>query len=290
ALLGNPPFLGGKIISERYGESYSYWLASVHESASRNTDLVAQFFRRAFFLLRLNGALGLLATNTIAQGDTREAGLRIILRGGGSIYRAVRRLAWPGEAAVIVSILHVLKGRTPCVILDERQTTRLSRYLVTGMVDDTPATLRSNMDRAYNGSMVLGAGFVFDDDPRALGSSPTVSQMAELIKANPLNSECIVPYLSGEDVNNLTDILPERFIIDFGNIDEMTAREKWPDVMRIIETLVRPERQRQKREDLRRRWWQFAYRKSSVYDRISRFPAVVCCAYAGSPHMAFRML
>jgi hypothetical protein len=35
----------------------------------------SRFFRRAYELIRVNGVTGLLATNTIAQGDTRESGL-----------------------------------------------------------------------------------------------------------------------------------------------------------------------------------------------------------------------
>ena len=56
-------------------------------------------------------ALGLVATNTIAQGDTRSSGLRWICERGGEIYRATKRVKWPGDAAVVVSVLHIVKGR-----------------------------------------------------------------------------------------------------------------------------------------------------------------------------------
>ena len=68
------------------------------------------FFRRAFALMRKGGSFGLIATNTIAQGDTRSTGLRFICENGGVIYNATRRYKWPGLAAVVVSVVHVFKS------------------------------------------------------------------------------------------------------------------------------------------------------------------------------------
>ena len=58
-----------------------------------------------------SGAFGLIATNTIAQGDTRASGLRWICQHGGEIFSVRRRVKWPGLAAVVVSVLHIGKGR-----------------------------------------------------------------------------------------------------------------------------------------------------------------------------------
>jgi hypothetical protein len=87
-----------------------YWLQTLHPGAHGNSDIVAHFFHRAFDLLREGGCLGLLATNTIRQGDTRASGLRPIRMAGGTIYTARRRYKWPGEAAVVVSVVHIAKG------------------------------------------------------------------------------------------------------------------------------------------------------------------------------------
>ena len=46
-----------------------------------------------------NGTIGLLATNTIAQGETRTSGLQFLLREGLVIYDATRSMPWPGAAA-----------------------------------------------------------------------------------------------------------------------------------------------------------------------------------------------
>jgi hypothetical protein len=75
------------------------------------------FFRRSFTILRNGGALGLIATNTIAQGDTRSTGLRFVCNNGGIsnnggiIYNATRRYKWSGLAAVVVSLVHIWKSK-----------------------------------------------------------------------------------------------------------------------------------------------------------------------------------
>ncbi len=113
AIVGNPPFAGKNSVAEANIARYPDWLKQAHPESHGNADLVAHFFRRAFDLLRPGGAFGLIATNTIAQGDTRSTGLRWICNRGGAIYRAQRRVRWPGLAAVVVSVLHVHKPESP---------------------------------------------------------------------------------------------------------------------------------------------------------------------------------
>ena len=76
AIVGNPPFLGGQKLTGSMGKDIRDWFVNVLAEGRRGSaDLVAYFFLRAFSLLNGHGALGLIATNTLAQGDTREVGL-----------------------------------------------------------------------------------------------------------------------------------------------------------------------------------------------------------------------
>ena len=113
AVVGNPPFAGKNTIAAGNVPQYPDWLQQVHEESHGNADLVAHFYRRAFNIVRNAGALGLIATNTIAQGDTRATGLRWICQHGGEIYCARKRVKWPGLAVVVVSVLHLTKGAFP---------------------------------------------------------------------------------------------------------------------------------------------------------------------------------
>ena len=120
----------------------SDWLKAIHEESHGNADLVAHFFRRAFNLLRKDGCFGLIATNTIGQGDTRSTGLRWICKNGGTIYRAIKRLKWPGEAAVVVSVVHVSQGAmSGAVLLGWKTVPSITAFLFHAGGNDDPSQL-----------------------------------------------------------------------------------------------------------------------------------------------------
>ena len=76
AIIGNPPFLGGQKITGAMGTNIRDWLVNVLADGQQgNADLVAYFFLRAMSLLIDQRNLGLIATNSIGQGDTRQVGL-----------------------------------------------------------------------------------------------------------------------------------------------------------------------------------------------------------------------
>jgi hypothetical protein len=81
ALVGNPPFMGGKKITGALGTPYrDYLVQYLANNVRGSADLCAYFFLRGEQLTCENGGFGLVATNTIAQGDTREVGLDQIVQ------------------------------------------------------------------------------------------------------------------------------------------------------------------------------------------------------------------
>ncbi|MBA3549194.1 MAG: hypothetical protein H0T76_22200 [Nannocystis sp.] len=283
AIIGNPPFLGGRQITTHLGARYSLWLRRQQPGSSGAADLSARFFRRAFTLLRTGGALGLIATNTIAQGDTRQAGLAWICRNGGTIFAATRRLRWPGSAAVIVSVVHIIRGpdqrALPCR-LDGRPSPRISHYLSRGG-DAEPQRLAASAGLASQGCIILGSGFLFaDDDPAAT----PLARMHELLAADPALRARILPYLGGADLNTSPTQSPSRFVIDLGDRSESAARE-WPALMAILEAKVKPERARKTRDMARWPWWQFWRGRKDLYTRIRALPRVLALARV-SQHLA----
>nr|WP_312022838.1 hypothetical protein [Bradyrhizobium sp. 2S1] len=242
--------------------------------------MVAHFFRRAFALLREGGAFGLIATNTIGQGDTRETGLATILRNGGRIFRTTKRYQWPNEgAAVVVSIVHASKSMSgTSAILNGRQVTRISAYLVSGDLDDAPERLAANAKKAFIGSYVLGAGFTFDDGAAAKAECENLKTMRMLITKEPRNADRIFPYIGGEEVNTSPTHAHNRYVISLSDLplrrdnsstswfmdegtvacnqrrqeclqngivpadypDEVAA--DWPDLLAVVERWVKPQR------------------------------------------------
>ena len=92
-IVGNPPFQGGKKITGVLGTDYrEYLLQHLANGKTGNADLCAYFFLRGTTLSREDGMCAFIATNSIAQGDTREVGLDQIAASGWTIPRAVPRV------------------------------------------------------------------------------------------------------------------------------------------------------------------------------------------------------
>ena len=179
-VVGNPPFAGKNTVAASNVDHYPHWLKEMHTESHGNADLVAHFFRRAFNLIRHSGTFGLIATNTIAQGDTRSTGLRWICTNGGEIYRVRRRVKWPGLAAVVVSVIHVSKGRfSNTKLLDDRSVYEITAFLFNRGDSDDPPALAINAGKSFQGTIVLGMGFTFDDTDKKDVATP-VSTMREL--------------------------------------------------------------------------------------------------------------
>ena len=112
AIVGNPPFVGGQKITGLLGTDYrDYQVLFQADGRRGSADLCAYFFLRAAKLLKAGGNFGLLAVNTIAEGDTRQVGLEAMLKSGYTIYAAMPNFAWPGAAAVAASEVHVHRGK-----------------------------------------------------------------------------------------------------------------------------------------------------------------------------------
>jgi hypothetical protein len=291
AIVGNPPFAGKNTLSSGCREGYLEWLRTVHEESHGNADLVAHFFRRAFSVLRQNGRFGLIATNTIGQGDTRSTGLRWICTNGGTIYAARRRYKWPGQAAVVVSVVWVGKSTMPLSSpfdLDGRQVPQITAYLFHAGGHESPAVLAANSGKSFQGSIVLGMGFTFDDADSS-GLATPLETMRQLIARNPRNADRIFPYIGGEDLLNSPTQSHSRYVINFGECSEAEA-QKYPDLYKIVAAKVKPERMTQRDNvDGRRRkqfWWQWGRYTPALDAALTQVDRALMHAFT-SGHLAF---
>jgi Eco57I restriction-modification methylase/MmeI, target recognition domain len=282
AIVGNPPFAGKNTIISGNDKHYLSWLQGLHANAHGNADLVAHFFRRAFGLLRASGVFGLIATNTIGQGDTRASGLTTILSNGGGILRTTRRLKWPGEAAVTVSVVHVTKGKAREPVLDGRAVRRISAYLVEGDLDTSPPGLAQNSRKSFKGSELHGMGFCFDDAGASKGLCESIAYMQKLIVEYPACAERIKPFITGEDVNSNARQLSIRFAFDLGDLSLQQAKERYPALLALAKRLVYPHRQADNRQARRENWWKFGERASGLYSAISGKDRVLCTLFTSS--------
>jgi len=260
AIVGNPPFLGGKKITGALGTGYRTFLVEQLAGGVRgNADLVAYFFLRAWSLLRSQGGFGLLATNTIAQGDTREVGLDQLVAGGATIHRAIASEPWPGGANLEVASVWISRhGWAGETALDRIAVTGITPSLtVRSRVSGNPHRLAANANRSFIGSYVLGMGFVL-----------TPEEAQAMLAADPCNAEVVRPYLIGEDVNSRPDCSPSRCVIDFRDWALDQARTYALPFARV-DQLVRPERITLNERGYRDRWWQFGRQGKDLYRAIA---------------------
>lgn len=281
-IIGNPPFAGKNTIVNGNAENYLNWLKEEYPESHGNSDLVAYFFRRAFKLLKQGGTLGLVATNTIAQGDTRSTGLRWICEQGGTIYNARKRVKWAGQAAVVVSVIHIHKGLyKEAKVLDGKEVPFISAFLFPKGGNNNPNTLLANAGKSFVGSYVLGMGFTFDDTNE---DATSIAEMHCLIEKDPRNQERIFPYIGGEEVNSSPTHTHHRYVINFGEMSEAEAR-LYPDLMAIVEENVKGKRGKHSTAP----WWQFERLRAELFRAIAECDQVLVRSLT-SKHFCFTFL
>ena len=288
--VGNPPFAGKNAVAASNIDGYPNWLKTLHEQSHGNADVVAHFYRRAFNLLRDGGAFGLIATNTIAQGDTRSSGLRWICECGGEIYRVTKRVKWPGDAAVVVSVLHIAKGDVVgSRMVDGATVDYITAFLFHKGGHADPVRLKANSGKSFQGSIVLGMGFTFDDTDKKEIATP-LAEMQRLVEADPRNGDVIFPYIGGKEVNTSPTHAHHRYVINFDERSETECRQRWPDLMGIVEHRVKPIRMTDNRAAYRNYWWQYAEKRKELYVAIAGLERALVVNCGAAPHFALAML
>lgn len=267
AIVGNPPFLGGKKVSGAMGKGYrNYLINALANGMKGSADFVAYFFLKSNILLKNNSTFGLIGVNTIAEGETRKVGLDSILTSSSNqIYRAKSNEKWPGAAAVVTSRVHIYKGNwRGSFQLNSEEVSYISPYL-TSREEWTPSKIRNNRDKTYQGVVVLGMGFVLSE-----------SEAIEMLQGNIKNREVIYPYINGKDLNTNPTQMATRFVINFWDWTEEKAMEYIEPYKTILDK-VKPERQLLKangdfklRKPLPQRWWQYADKRPALFHKINR--------------------
>jgi hypothetical protein len=261
AVLGNPPFLHGQRISGTLGSSYREYLVNVIAGGVRGSaDLCAYFFRRLQALCSEGGAVGLVATNTIAQGAAREVALNPLVANGFTVYRAVRNEAWPGDAAVDVSKVWLWRGPWDGpVVLDGDAVEAINAFLTDEPeVGSRPQKLGASSGIAFQGSIAVGKGFLV-----------TPQEAARLSNLDRTNSEVLFPFLGGSDVASRPDQSPSRWAIYFFDWPQDRAAN-FTAPYQVLVDRVKPEREKNKVKRRRERWWQFGSTAKALYHAIGR--------------------
>ena len=287
-IVGNPPFLGGRQCAAVLGSSYTARLHRDYPESQKSADLCAFFVRRSASLCHPEGAIGLITTNTIAQGSTRESGLAYLVKAGYSIFAAWRRRQWPSAASVKVSLIFLKHGsqsvNSTAKWLNGRPVKQISSLLNESDIEESPPRLQENRGRCLQGSIVLGMGFTFDDHNRR---ATPLSEMNRLIDEDPQRSQLIKPYMGGRELNTDPMHRAHRYVIDFGE-SSLKEAESWPDLLNIVRTKVSENRIKHRNPAIRTYpWWRHWNPRTGLYKRLKNQDFVLLTNAQAAAHLTF---
>ncbi|NEB89247.1 SAM-dependent DNA methyltransferase [Streptomyces anulatus] len=284
AIIGNPPFLGGSKITGAMGTNFRDWLVHLVASGSKGAaDLWAYFLLRAYGLLSQRGTLGLIATNTAAQGPTRSVGLDQVDAKGFVITRSVQSRPWPVSSANLEYA--AIWGTNGEVDAAARKTSDgiaavgISTLLEpVGRTEGNPIKLAENAGIAFKGCFVLGMGFVLEP-----------SEAAAWIEVDPKNKEVLFRYPHGKnDINGSPTQCASRWVIDFNDRSEAAAQEYRLPYQRVLET-VKSGRLKNNRKVYRDYWWQYGEKRPAMRDAISGLDEVLVLSQTSATQIPLKV-
>ena len=226
AIVGNPPFVKGISIGQNLGGAYRTYIGNYIGRGKKASyaDLCSFFLLRAISLIKYHGGAGLVATNTISQGDTREMGLDQLFADGFRPYWALTDVPWSGSASVVVSLLALrrkddwLDQRT----LNDEKVDHITQFLTKGTEKfcnrcDWHKTriLRSKAQR-----LAAKASFLMTLRPKSHRSRQKYQEVVQ-------------PFIGGQDFNSSPTMSTDRWVINFRDWDFATA-SKYPLCLEIL--------------------------------------------------------
>lgn len=243
AIIGNPPFLGGKKLRQELGDNYTEKVYQQFPEVKGQTDFCVFWFRKAHNNLDAQGRAGLVGTNSISQNVSRNASLDYIVSQNGFIYEAVSTQVWSGEANVHVSIVNWSKENPAQYFLDNIQVSRISTSLTNQVSIENTKRLNVNKNYSFESCGLRGKGFIVSQE-----------EANKWIMEDPVNQQVLTPMIDGRGLIYPWEKL--NWVIDFANmtIEEASIYEK---PFERVKNTVKPEREKQKRASRQKYWWRF---------------------------------
>ena len=245
AIIGNPPFLGGKHMRLNLSDDYVNRVFARFSEVKDSVDFCSYWFRLAHNQLDEKGRAGLVGTNSISQGKSRVAALDYITHNGGHIHEAISTQPWSGEANVHVSIVNWSKIEPVSYYLDNHQVSQINSSLTTTVDISKAVRLLANKNISFQGVIPVGKGFYIKSE-----------QAEKWIENDLKNKEVLKLSSSASDLTDNPQGKPSRWIIDFNNMSLEDASEyKLP--FEHIKVNVKPEREINRDKKARDFWWMF---------------------------------
>ena len=310
-VIGNPPYLDARKITQLYGRDYTAKLRKRYPEVPGRADFCVYWFRKAHDAVPsftekdpVRGRVGLVGTNTIRQNYSREGGLDHVVATGGTIVDAVASQVWSGAAAVNVSIVNWVKGPyTGKRVLHEQAGDRRDSPWVREEVPAITSALRSGTDvsQAKDIAVVVATKLCFEgQQPGHKKFRMSAEEFRELRRREPNCVDVIFPYLNGTSLLGGKYRDAPELVIDFGDRTLLQA-SKYPLTLKRIEQGVLPKWKENAAKELHntgkptgehqnrlKTWWQLKRRREemlSALEGLSRY--IVCVRHTKRPIFEF---
>ena len=280
-VIGNPPFLGGKLLISELGERYVGSIFSTYKGrVPAEADLVTYWFVKTGKQLGSDKAkrAGLVATNSIRGGANRKA--LQAATAGHTIFDAWSDEPWVIDgAAVRVSLVCFARGDDvymPEALLDGRPADEIHMDLTARRggrgIDLTKVNrLSANLGSAFMGDTKSGPFDIPGDLAREWLQLP----------ANPNgrpNSDVLMPWMNGMD---LTRRPAGKWIIDFGSNMSEAVAALYEEPFRHAAEHVYPKRQHNRDERVKNTWWRHERPRPNMWQALDGMPR-----YIATPRVA----
>ncbi len=262
-VIGNPPFLGYSPMRNALGNEYTEKLRNLYEgSIPAFADLVCYWFHKAGKLV-IDGKVsraGLVATNSIRGGRNRAVLDQVVK--DAAIYDAWSDEPWVVDgAAVRVSLVCFATKEARFVNrLDGKEVSGINADLTATTADLTAAAkLASNHNAAFIGGMKKGKFDIPGSLAREWLQYP----------ANPNgqpNSDVLKSWFNGMDITRRP---ADKWIIDFGHEMSEVDAALYEAPFAHAREHVKPVRDGNRRDELRRNWWRHDRSGQTLFKRLS---------------------
>ena len=276
-IIGNPPFLGGKLMRGGLGDAYVDPLFRAYSGrVPPEADFVCYWFEVARWMIESGRTrrVGLLATQGIRGGASRRVLDQI--KHSGDIFVAWADERWVVDGAMVhVSVVGFDDGTDAQRRLNGEPVAIINSNLTSG-VDTTHAPrLTENLGVAFMGDTKGGLFDIADDEAKGM-----------IGQANPdgrKNADVVHPWVNGRD---LTQSPRGMWIIDFGvNMEEQEAA-LYEAPFGYIERAVMPVRIENRRASYATRWWLHAEPRPAMRKALAPLSRYLATPYVAK-HRVF---
>jgi type II restriction/modification system DNA methylase subunit YeeA len=261
-IVGNPPFLGGKLMRSGLGDHDVETLFELYrERVPPEADLVTYWFEKARAQVESGQTkrVGLVATNSIRGGANRRVLDRIVSES--SIFEAWSDEPWVIDGASVRVSLSCFGTTDDTPWLDGRPASRINADLTAGDLDLTTAKcLDENRGVSFMGDTKGGAFDVPVALARAWRQLPT----------NPngrMNAEVLRPWRNGQDITRRS---ADKWIIDLGWEMSEQGASLFEAPFEHVKAGVFPERSKNRLESHRMRWWRHVRPRPDLMGKLAQ--------------------